>query len=460
MNAEVRLDVDFAVNQGEIDIRLHALGQGGIDEQPLTPEVIEKLRHLGPRLVRLFIQEYYNVYPDHNVYDWTKLDKAVEAITETGAKLLMCICIKPKVLYPVINQQITRPTSWEEWEDLIFCMVRHYNVERQYGVKYWEIFNEPDLGERGGCPGKFTPKSYCEYYEHTASAIRRADPTVRVGGPALARVDSPILPALLSFCEDKSFPIDFISWHIYSDDPEKIGATVYFAKELLRRHPELKCETILNEWNMGSGVSSMTPEHTVFRRQAAFVVATIQAFLDAGLDLSCYYHIMHQFIIPKKFEGWFSPQGLHYKCKVWNENSLRNRPQHLMTPDGHTYAAFYAFKMLYYLSGQRIRAISDNKHVGILATKDLKVAILVIWNYEKDGNQDYAVRLRIENLPKGQPRYERYLLDTSKSYSDEESELKISEERRLPLSSTFQVKLFIPANSVTLIKLIERPDIV
>lgn len=464
MNAKVSLDIDLAVNRGEIDIRRHAFGQGGADEPPLTPKVIEKLKYLRPRLVRLFIQEFYNVYPDHNTYDWTRLDKAVETIIETGAKPLMCICIKPKVLYPVINQQITRPTSWSEWEDLIFRMVRHYNVEHQYGIEYWEIFNEPDLGEEGGCPGKFTPKNYCEYYEHTASAIKRADSTIRVGGPALGFVDSPILPALLSFCDDKDLPIDFISWHTYNDDPKEMGRTVHFVKELLRKHPRLKCETIIDEWNMESIASLMTTGHIVSLsqaafvaatiRQAAFVPATIQVFLDAGLDLSCYYHVMHQVLIREKKESWLSQDTLNDKAKLWDKASIKNRPLHLMTPEGHASPAFYAFKMLYYLSGQRVRAISDNEHVGVLATKDLKGVTLVIWNYEEDEKQDCLAKLRIKSLPKRQLRYERYLLDTSKSYDDEKSELRISEERRLPALSIFQVKVFIPANSVSLIRFI------
>ena len=30
-------------------------------------------------------------------------------------------------------------------------MVRHYK-ERGSGIRYWEVANEPDIGEDGGCP--------------------------------------------------------------------------------------------------------------------------------------------------------------------------------------------------------------------------------------------------------------------------------------------------------------------
>ena len=77
------------------------------------------------------------------------------------------------------------PNDYGEWENLISAMVDHYK-ERGSGIRYWEVANEPDIGEDGGCPYRFKPDSYARYYQHTAAAVLRADPGARVGGPALA----------------------------------------------------------------------------------------------------------------------------------------------------------------------------------------------------------------------------------------------------------------------------------
>jgi hypothetical protein len=147
-------------------------------------------------LIRLFIQEYFDVLPEAGRYNWSTLDRAVDAITEAGATPVMTIAIKPHVLFPKVDESITDPTDYGAWEGLISAMVRHYK-EKASKPYYWEIANEPDIGEDGGCPYKFTPEGYARYYQHTASAIRKADPDAKIGGPALANPNSPLFPELL-----------------------------------------------------------------------------------------------------------------------------------------------------------------------------------------------------------------------------------------------------------------------
>ena len=153
-------------------------------------------------------------------YHFETLDRSVDTILRTGAKPLMCICFKPRVLFPVVNHDIVEPNDYGQWEELIFQLVRHYR-QRGAGIRYWEVANEPDIGESGGCPYRFKPDSYCRYYQHTVAAILRADPNALVGGPALAGWRSPILPALLDFASKDKVPLHFVSWHIYSSDPKR-----------------------------------------------------------------------------------------------------------------------------------------------------------------------------------------------------------------------------------------------
>ncbi|MGA3263570.1 MAG: hypothetical protein ABSC47_05945 [Terracidiphilus sp.] len=105
---------------------------------------------------------------------------------------------------------------------------------------------------------------------HTVAAILRADPSARVGGPAVAYWKSPILPALMAFCDREKAPLSFVSWHIYNSDPKAIQETIEGVKALLAQHPSLRPETILDEWNMALTV----PPQDV-RIQPAFVAESL-----------------------------------------------------------------------------------------------------------------------------------------------------------------------------------------
>src|SRR5205085_9369293 len=142
------------------------------------------------------------------------------ATPTTGASPLMCLCFKPKYLFSEINQDIVEPNDYAAWEKSIEMLVQRYK-KRGTKIRYWEIGNEVDIGEDGGCPFRFKPDSYVRFYKHTTDAIVRADPDARVGGPALANVRSPIFPALLeAAAATNSMRLDFVSWHIYSSDPK------------------------------------------------------------------------------------------------------------------------------------------------------------------------------------------------------------------------------------------------
>ena len=87
------------------------------------------------------------------------------------------------------------------------------------------------MDDGGGTPYHMTPQQYAKFYEHTVTAIRRADSKARVGGPALAYYTSPILPALLSFCDKNNGPLDFVSWHGYQSDPRWYRKSIDYVHE-------------------------------------------------------------------------------------------------------------------------------------------------------------------------------------------------------------------------------------
>jgi hypothetical protein len=104
--------------------KLASLGQGGLSPEPMWDNRIPEIRALKPALIRLFIQEYFNLMPELGKYNFAALDRSVETILKTGAKPLMCICFKPKPFFPQIDQDVVEPNNWDE--RLVFNLVKHY----------------------------------------------------------------------------------------------------------------------------------------------------------------------------------------------------------------------------------------------------------------------------------------------------------------------------------------------
>ena len=415
------VEVVFSERLGDLNIDQMALGQGGLSDQPMWADRVAEIGALHPRLIRLFIQEYFDLLPKRNRYHFQTLDKSVETIRQAGASPLMCLCFKPRLLFPQVNQDIVEPNDYEAWERLIFELVKHYR-DRHAGIRYWEVANEPDIGEDGGCPYRFKPESYIRFYQHTTKAILRADPGAKVGGPALASSHSAILPALLNDCQTNGTPLHFVSWHIYSSDPKAVRGTIEFVHDLLTRFPGLKPETFLDEWNMDLTNPPLDP-----RFQPCYLAEVIWQMKEAGLNYSCYYHIRDWYVSYEQFEPFMSEQGTAFMTRWWNR-----MPQFdgLFDYQNQVRPAYFAFKLLARLRGQRLLFKSDNPAVHGFASHDdqLRMDNLVLWNFSEAA---VDTEVSIKGLERN-ARYRHIVLDATALSSDENARLRPEPFARLP----------------------------
>jgi len=387
----IEVTVSLSERLGPMKIDQFALGQGGLSEDPMWDSRVAEIRALGPAIIRLFIQEYFDLLPAKGKCHFETLDRSVDTILRTGAKPLMCICFKPRVLFPIVDHDIVEPNDYGQWEELILQLVRHYR-RRGAGIRYWEVANEPDIGESGGCPYRFKPDSYCRYYQHTVSAILRADPNALVGGPALAYWGSPILPALLDLAGRDKAPLHFVSWHIYSSDPKAIRGTIDGVRALLKKYPDLHPETFLNEWNLNLGFPPADP-----RIQPCFVAEVAWQMKDAGLDYSCYYHIRDYHVQFERFAPFMSPAGTAFMAGWWNR-----MPQFdgLFDFQDSVRPAYFTFKLLSRLTGDRLPATSSGSNVHALASRDDRYSAyqynLLLWNFSSSLAQ---VEITLKDVP-------------------------------------------------------------
>ncbi len=405
--------VDLSNRMGPMDIRRFSVGQGGFSSEPLFAEDTTQIRALRPSVIRLFVQDYYDLLPAPGKYHFSTLDTSVDLILKTGATPLLCLVFKPKVLFPKIDQNLTKPSSWKAWDKLVYNLVRHYK-KRNGGGWYWEVGNEFDLQDGGGTPYHMTPDQYTRFYAHTVAAIRRADPQARVGGPALANYKETIIPALLAFCDKNKVPLDFLSWHGYHSNPQWFRKSIDDIHDQLKKYPSLHPETVIDEWNMNLGQWNIDP-----RFQPAFIAETTFQMVQGGLDLACYYQIRDYPLADDQIAKFYPKRDVQSEEIFWDR-----RPVYLGLFDyeNHVRPSYFVFRMLERLTGERVGVESKSQTVHGLATidKSLGIATIMLWNYSDTAT---TVDLDVDNMPTSGHVW-RYLLDATGPNNDDIARLQ------------------------------------
>ncbi len=152
------------------------------------------------------------------------------------------------------------PASRQErnnWAQAAVEVVRHYREGKWDGFKtpfrYVEIWNEPDNQHFWPRPRVF--QEFMELYMETAMRLKKAFPDLQVGGPAITHASS-ILPRgqrwtrdFLASVRKSGAPLDFLSWHIYSNDPEEWANTAQFFRSKLDAEGFRSVPMHVTEWN-------------------------------------------------------------------------------------------------------------------------------------------------------------------------------------------------------------------
>lgn len=159
-------------------------------------------------------------------FNWNYIDKLYDFLIQMKTRPFVELGFMPSSLRRSDETiywwkgNIAPPHDLNKWVYLVDSFVRH--CIQRYGLNevqhwYFEVWNEPDL--EGVC-WTGTKEEYFEFYHATANAIKSISPELTVGGPALnygTALQKTWLSDFLTFCEQNEVPIDFISFHMYSE---------------------------------------------------------------------------------------------------------------------------------------------------------------------------------------------------------------------------------------------------
>ena len=457
------VDINAHESQGPCEWWRHTLSDGGINNLPLPERVIKGTKGLRPRLIRIFIQEYFDVYPKHGRFDWRLLDPFMDSLAATGAKLVASINLKPKVLFPGIDQTVWQPNSVSEWQEVIAALVQRYSVDNSY-VTHWEVGNETDIGETGGTPFLIQdPHDYLEFYEMTIQPVLEVFPKAKVGGAAVCWIDNQPLVGFVERCLQRDIRLDFVSWHCYDSNPERHVLGIEKAKARLEEFADTP-ELLYTEWSTSfTSVPNGLDLHHIGKPQyvsvqematdpfrAASVAASILRMLETGLDWSFYYHLWDQCFYPEQFQSFFSNAGLHLMQEHWNEVPHRFG---LFGVEGEVRPQYFVFQLLTHLQNERVAARSSDPRLYALATQGEGAISILLVNFDLNSSADLIAQLRLSTPNPGEKILSVYRVDGDHTWSEETLELYPTERRTVVVMEEFRCQVLLPANSVALLKL-------
>jgi xylan 1,4-beta-xylosidase len=245
-------------------------------------------------------------------YDFARTDEYIAAVKATGADVVFRL--GESIEHERIRKFVHPPPDPEQWARICLGIIRHYNEGwangHRHRIQYWEIWNEPD--NRPAC-WTGTDEQFLTLYATAARAIKSAFPALKVGGPGFGYTGDVngdsfraggLFTNFLAFCQRERLPLDFLSWHCYTDNPGELVVRARGIRALLDAHGFTKTESHLNEWNYLPGNTwspiSKTKSNPESRRRfhtemfgapgAAFIAAALIQLQDAPLDMANLFH--------------------------------------------------------------------------------------------------------------------------------------------------------------------------
>lgn len=216
-------------------------------------------------------------------YRFGPTDQLITSIKKVGAQVLFRLGRSE-------GADPTPPRDFDRYAAIVKHIVLHYNdgwaKGYRYGIRYWEFWNEPDLGKLFWSG---TEERYFELYAKIARVVKEADGDALVGAPAIAKPNdnSPYRDEFMHQVRSTHTPLDFYSWHWYatdSNDPCDFNRIAQDLRARLDRAGLPTTKSFLTEWNYGLSESPPSP-----LLRASFVTSALIYMQDAPIDAATLY---------------------------------------------------------------------------------------------------------------------------------------------------------------------------
>jgi xylan 1,4-beta-xylosidase len=420
-----------------------------------------------------------NVYTEdaagRPVYDWTILDRIVDAYRVRGMKPFVQLGFMPEALSSAppgtpyrhfwnpgaqYNDIFTgwtyAPRDYRKWENLCFQVTRHL-VQRygraEVGSWWFELWNEPDIGYWSGSVGPSSGRDdplgprkaqtrreeFERLYDFTAEGVRRALPAARIGGPEVTGGAQATLRAFLQHTSAGvnaatgkiGAPLDLITFHAkgaptFVDGRVRMGVSNQLRNIashflVVSEFPQYaKTPIVIGESDPeGCAACGMR-----FSPQNGYRNGTMYPTYTA-LQIARTYELadLHRVNLLGAVTWAF----------LFEDQLFFDGFRDLAT-NGIAKPVLNTFRMLGQMSGDRVQAVSsaglpvaeivekgvrDAPDISALAARSARSATVLVWNYHDDDVPAPAapIRLTIDGLPVGRATLAHVRIDETHSNS-------------------------------------------
>ncbi|MEO5910526.1 MAG: beta-xylosidase [Pelobium sp.] len=391
------------------------------------------------------------------IYNWAIIDSIFDTYVKRGMKPLAQIGFMPEALstHPdpylhhwkpgdpyndIYTGWAYPPKDYNKWAELVYQWVKH-SVDR-YGKKeveswYWELWNEPNSQYWKG-----TPQEFFKLYDYSATALKRALPTARIGGANITGGGTKFLEDFIKHCLFEKneatgkigTPLEVLLFHAKGSPKVVNGKVVMNVSNQLNNvnsnlkmiagYPQLKNVPIVIGESDPEGCAACgmkTDPQNAYRNGTMYSSYTAASFARV-YELAQQYQLNLIGAVTWAFE--FENQPWFYGYRDLATNGV-DKP------------VLNVFRMFGKMGGNFVEATSSQMYplqtvldssirkvqndIGVLAAKQQHEATVMIWNYHDEDRQGDSsiVKLQIKGIPAQQVKITHYRIDEkhSNSYS-------------------------------------------
>jgi len=371
----------------------------GVEIYSATPHDPDDAGEVGSYYVRNFLFDWSLIEPENNrVYHWEHVNEA--RIIDIAAQQLKLIATTKWVpswaqMYPGIYCGPVKPEYLDEYASYMGAVVARYS-KPPYNVKFWEIWNEPDVDHRlfskppyvFGCLGNeddpyYGGGYYAEMLKAVYPAIKAADPEAKVLiGGLLLDCDPTIDP-------QRCKPSKFFEGILANGGGPYFDIANYHGFAIYDHNTHIAKENF-NNWSPRGGV--ILGKANFLREVMARYGISKPVMLTEGA-LKCNYCAY-----PDPPEGFYEAQGDYvvslmlrtwadnHQGTIWytlNENWWPGQYTSLIGPESKR-PAFNAYKFMTYELAKATIGAQIDAYAGILGYSFYKSnkTIWVVWSID------------------------------------------------------------------------------
>ena len=208
------------------------------------------------------------------------------------------------------------PTDFDKMAEVFAGTIRHYNNGWADGLQnacqYWEIWNEPDgsnnMWSFNGGVNDYDPKNnrnaerrelFVKFFVKVLKRLKGEFPELKIGGPALCTMREDWFRPILQACKAEGIAPDFLSWHYYGNDPDRMFQMADQAQKMCEEEGFPKLEFIINEWHYvckagwGRNAATRAPDNMNDINSACFTLTTLSRLQTSRYDQAYFYGCRH-----------------------------------------------------------------------------------------------------------------------------------------------------------------------